>query len=114
MAHEGHDRTGDPRVQETIEALRAEIDERERTTAALAQRNAELHAELERRLTESESFSQVLVSLLRKTALEQVLDLVCAQAQGLIGALQAVPSCCFCQTGPGWRSGTSLAVRRRR
>ena len=63
-----------------------EIDERERTTAALAQRNAELHAELERRLTESESFSQVLVSLLRKTALEQVLDLVCAQAQGLIGA----------------------------
>ena len=86
MPHEGHHRTGDARVQETIEALRAEIDERERTTAALAQRNAELHAELERRLTESESFSQVLVSLLRKTALEQVLDLVCAQAQGLIGA----------------------------
>ena len=31
-------------------------------------------------------FDRVLVSLLQKTVLEQVLDIVCAEAQGLIGA----------------------------
>lgn len=86
MRHESHDPAGDARRQETIAVLRGEIEERERATAELAQRNTELHAELQRRLSESESFSQVLVSLLRKTALEHVLDLVCAQAQGLVGA----------------------------
>jgi signal transduction histidine kinase len=86
VPHESHDPTGDARHQATVEALCAEIDERERATAALARRNAELHAELQRRLTESESFSQVLVGLLRKSALKQVLDVVCAQAQSLIGA----------------------------
>ena len=49
-------------------------------------RNAELNGELQRRLAESESFGRVLVSLLQKTVLEQVLDIVCAEAQGLIGA----------------------------
>jgi signal transduction histidine kinase len=74
------------RLRQTLGALRAEIDERDRETAALARKNAELYAELQRRLTESESFSRVLVSLLQKTALEQVLDIVCTEAQGLIGA----------------------------
>ena len=55
-------------------------------TAALARQNAELNGELRRRLVESESFNRVLVSLLQKTVLEQVLDIVCAEAQGLIGA----------------------------
>ena len=75
-----------PRLQQTLDALQAEIDDRERATAALARRNAELNGELQRRLAESESFNRVLVSLLQKTVLEQVLDIVCAEAQGLIGA----------------------------
>jgi len=75
-----------PRLQQMLDALQAEIDDRERATAALARRNAELNGELQRRLAESESFNRVLVSLLQKTVLEQVLDIVCAEAQGLIGA----------------------------
>lgn len=75
-----------PRLQQVLNALEAEIDERERATTALALRNAELHAELQRQLVESESFNRVLVSLLQKTVLEQVLDIVCTEAQGLIGA----------------------------
>ena len=75
-----------PRLQQILDALQAEIAERERATAALARRNAELYGELQRRLAESESFNRVLVSLLQKTVLEQVLDIVCAEAQGLIGA----------------------------
>lgn len=75
-----------PRLQQVLDALQAEIDERERATAALARRNAELHGELQRRLTESESFNRVLVSLLQKTVLGQVLDIVCTEAQGLVGA----------------------------
>ena len=66
--------------------LQAEIAERERATTALARQNAELNGELQRRLAESESFNRVLVSLLQKTVLEQVLDIVCTEAQGLIGA----------------------------
>ena len=75
-----------PRLQQILDALQAEIDEREQATAALARQNAELYGELQRRLAESESFNRVLVSLLQKTVLEQVLDIVCAEAQGLIGA----------------------------
>jgi len=75
-----------PRLQHMLDALQAEIEERERATVVLARRNAELYAELQRRLAESESFNRVLVSLLQKTVLEQVLDIVCAEAQGLIGA----------------------------
>ena len=75
-----------PHLQQILDALQAEIAERERATAALACRNAELNGELQRRLAESESFNRVLVSLLQKTVLEQVLDIVCAEAQGLIGA----------------------------
>ncbi len=71
---------------ETMARLRAEMAARERTSAALALKNAELYAEIQRRLAESESFGRVLVSLLQKTVLEQVLDIVCAEAQGLIGA----------------------------
>ena len=75
-----------PRLLHILNALQAGIDERERATAALARKNAELYGELQRRLAESESFNRVLVSLLQKTVLEQVLDIVCAEAQGLIGA----------------------------
>ncbi len=75
-----------PRLQQILDALHAEIADRERTTVALARQNAELNGELQRRLVESESFNRVLVSLLQKTVLEQVLDIVCAEAQGLIGA----------------------------
>jgi len=75
-----------PRLQQILDALEAEIAERERATTALARQNAELNSELRRRLVESESFNRVLVSLLQKTVLEQVLDIVCAEAQGLIGA----------------------------
>lgn len=75
-----------PHLQKTLDALEAEIGDQERAAAALALQNAELHSELQRRLAESESFGRVLVSLLQKTVLEQVLDIVCAEAQGLIGA----------------------------
>ncbi len=75
-----------PRLQQILDALQAEIDEREQATAALARRNAELYGELQRRLAESESFNRVLVSLLQKTVLGQVLDIVCTEAQSLVGA----------------------------
>jgi len=75
-----------PGLQQILDALQTEIDERERVAAALARQNAELHGELEQRLAESESFNRVLVSLLQKTVLEQVLDIVCTEAQDLIGA----------------------------
>ena len=75
-----------PRLQQMLDSLEAEIAEREQATVALARKNADLHAELQRRLAESQSFNRVLVSLLQKTVLEQVLDIVCTEAQGLIGA----------------------------
>ena len=75
-----------PRLQQILETLQAEIAEREEATTALARQNTELYGELRRRLAESESFNRVLVSLLQKTVLEQVLDIVCAEAQGLLGA----------------------------
>lgn len=75
-----------PDLQQILAALEAERAEREQATAALERKNAELYGELRRRLTESESFNRVLVSLLQKTVLEQVLDIVCTEAQGLIGA----------------------------
>ena len=74
------------RVQHILNTLQGEIAEREEATAALARQNAELYSELRRRLAESESFNRVLVSLLQKTVLEQVLDIVCAEAQSMIGA----------------------------
>jgi len=72
--------------QQILDALHAKIDERERATKELGLKNAELYSELQRRLAESESFNRVLVSLLQKTVLEQVLDIVCTEAQDLIGA----------------------------
>lgn len=75
-----------PRPRQILAGLEAEIVERERVAAALASRNAELYAELQRRLAESESFNRVLVSLLQKTVLDQVLDIVCSEAQSLVGA----------------------------
>ena len=86
MSYQISDPVDLPRLQQTLDALQGEIAEREQATAALARRNAELNDELRRRLTESESFNRVLVSLLKKTVLEQVLDIVCAEAQSLIGA----------------------------
>src|SRR5512135_2077917 len=74
------------RLVEMVAELRAEMAARERTSEALALKNAELYGELQRRLAESESFGRVLVSLLQKTVLEQVLDIVCTEAQELIGA----------------------------
>ena len=73
-------------MQQVLQAMEAEIAERERAATALANKNAELQSELRRRLAESESFNRVLVSLLQKTVLDQVLDIVCSEAQGLIGA----------------------------
>jgi signal transduction histidine kinase len=75
-----------PGVQQVLQALEAELAQRERVATALASKNAELQSELQRRLAESESSNRVLVSLLQKTVLEQVLDIVCSEAQGLIGA----------------------------
>ncbi len=75
-----------PNLQQILNALEADISERKRAAAELALRNAELQGELQRRLAESESFGRVLVSLLQKTALDQALDIVCAEAQGMIGA----------------------------
>jgi signal transduction histidine kinase len=75
-----------PGVQQVIQAMEAEIAQRERVATALANKNEELQSELQRRLAESESFNRVLVSLLQKTVLDQVLDIVCTEAQGLIGA----------------------------
>ncbi len=80
------DPVNNPGLQQILDAFQVERDERERATAALERKNAELYGELRRRLAESESFNRVLVSLLQKTVLEQVLDIVCAEAQGLIGA----------------------------
>ena len=75
-----------PHLQDVLDALQADIDERALATAALARENAALYSELQRRLAESESFNRVLVSLLQKTVLDQVLDIVCTEAQSLIGA----------------------------
>ena len=41
---------------------------------------------LSKRLAESESFGRMVVSLLQKTVLEDVLDIVCAKAKDLLGA----------------------------
>ena len=86
MTYQIFDPVDIPHLQQILDALQAEIDEREQTTSALARKNAELYSELQRRLVESESFNRVLVSLLQKTVLDQVLDIVCTEAQGLIGA----------------------------
>ena len=86
MTYQIFDPVDIPHLQQILNALQAEIDERQQTTTALARKNAELYGELQRRLVESESFNRVLVSLLQKTVLDQVLDIVCTEAQGLIGA----------------------------
>jgi signal transduction histidine kinase len=86
MTHQIPDPADIPGVQQVIQAMEAEIAQRERVATALASKNAELQSELQRRLAESESSNRVLVSLLQKTVLEQVLDIVCSEAQGLIGA----------------------------
>ena len=86
MSSQLSDPVNNPDLQQILDAFQTERDERERATAALERKNAELYGELQRRLAESESFNRVLVSLLQKTVLEQVLDIVCAEAQGLIGA----------------------------
>ncbi len=88
-----------PSVQQLLNTLQADIDEREQAAAALASRNAELHGELQRRLAESESFGRVLVSLLQKNALDQVLEIVCTEAQHLIGA---TGSAVLLLTDSGW------------
>jgi signal transduction histidine kinase len=86
MSYQIPDPVDIPRLQQILDALEAEIAEREQATTVLARQNAALYTELRRRLAESESFNRVLVSLLQKTVLEQVLDIVCTEAQSLIGA----------------------------
>lgn len=86
MSYQISDPVDIPRLQQILDGLQAEIDAREQATAALARKNAELYDALQRRLAESESFNRVLVSLLQKTVLEQVLNIVCTEAQGLVGA----------------------------
>jgi signal transduction histidine kinase/ligand-binding sensor protein len=54
--------------------------------AALAIENAGLFEETRRRLAEVESFARVIVGLLGESQLEGVLDIVCTEAQNLIGA----------------------------
>ncbi|MEX1018387.1 MAG: GAF domain-containing sensor histidine kinase [Litorilinea sp.] len=86
MSHQITEPINIPQLQAILDALQTEISERVHMAAALALRNAELYDELQRRLAESESFGRVLVSLQQKTMLDQVLDVVCAEAQNLIGA----------------------------
>ena len=86
MSCQFSDPVNNPDLQQILSAFQAEREEREQATTALERKNAELYSELQRRLAESESFNRVLVSLLQKTVLEQVLDIVCAEAQGLSGA----------------------------
>jgi len=73
-------------LQQRLETQTANIGALDEAAAMLARQNAELHSELQRRLAESESYNRILVSLLQKTVLDQVLDIVCTEAQGLIGA----------------------------
>ncbi len=75
-----------PHVQHVLDSLEAQIEEQQQATAVLARTNHELYTDLHRRLAESQSSNRVLVSLLQKTVLEQVLDIVCTEAQSLIGA----------------------------
>ena len=70
-----------PRLQQILDALQAEIDEREQATTALGKANAELYTKLQRRLAESESSDRV--ACFQKTVLDQVLDIVCTEAPGL-------------------------------
>jgi signal transduction histidine kinase len=86
-------------LQQTLDALEADISQRVEDAAALAQRNDELHSELQVRLAESESFGRVLVSLLQQTELEQVLNIVCTEVQELIGA---TGSAVLLLTDPDW------------
>lgn len=104
-----------PRLQQILDGLQAEIDEREQAAAALALRNAELYRELQQRLAESESTRRVVLSLLQKTVLAEVLDIVCAEALGLIGA---TGSAVLLLTDQAWlevkhRLGQPLAVVER-
>jgi signal transduction histidine kinase len=93
-------------LMEMVAQSRAEIVAREQVSTELARKNAELYDEIQHRLAESESYGRVLVSLLQKTVLEQVLDIVCAEAQGLIGA---TGSAVLLLTDRAW-----LEVRHRR
>ena len=104
-----------PRLQQMLDSLQAEIDEHAHVAAALATKNAELYSELQRRLAESESFGRVVVGLLQKTVLEEGLNIVCAEAQELIGA---TGSAVLLLTDKAWlevthRLGQPLAIVNR-
>lgn len=55
--------------------------------AALAIENASLYEETHRRLAESQSLQRVTAALLQETSLEEVLKVVCTEAQRLTGAM---------------------------
>ena len=55
--------------------------------AALAIENARLYEETRRRLAESRSLQRVTAALLQKLSLEEVLEIVCTEAQRLTGAM---------------------------
>ncbi len=63
MAYQIPDPPDIPGTQQLLQALEAEIAQRERAATALANKNAELQGELQRRLAESENFNRVLLSL---------------------------------------------------
>jgi signal transduction histidine kinase len=99
MSHQISDPVDTARLQQIRDTLQAEIDEREREAAVLARRNAELDGELRWRLAESESIERVLACLLQKAVLGQVLDIVCTEAQRLVGASA---SAVLLLTDQGW------------
>lgn len=67
--------------------------------AALAIENDRLYIEIRQRLAESQSLQQVTAALLQKLDLEEVLEIVCSQAQQLTGALG---STVFLVEDDGW------------
>ena len=58
-------------------------------SVALAVDNARLYAETRRRLAESQGLQRVAAALLHKVSQEEVLEIVCAEAQDLTGATES-------------------------
>jgi NarL family two-component system response regulator LiaR len=57
--------------------------------AALALENARLYHESQRQLAESQSLQRVTAALLQELSLEEVLEIICAEARGLTGAAES-------------------------
>ena len=113
MSYQISDPVDIPRLQQILDALEAEIGERRADDGGTgAQERLNSMARFQRRLAESESIGRVLVSLLQKTVLDQVLDIVCTEAQTLIGA---TGTAILLLTDRAWLEvGTDWASRWRR